>query len=134
MRIAACARSWPALPWRAFEMDSRRCPPLLGLALPSTKLHWRNIMLRRGFLALGGTGLALGAQHGLRVADSCGCAMAPPPAVADAFDGLHSGITITGMKVFGVSLTPESDRPYVFVKLETNQGVVGWGDASVRAR
>src|SRR5579864_4537752 len=91
-------------------------------------------MLRRGFLALGGTGLALGAQHGLRVADSCGCALAPPPAVADAFDGLHSGITITGMKVFGVSLTPQSDRPYVFVKLETNQGVVGWGEGTLEGK
>ncbi|HEV3329436.1 MAG TPA: galactonate dehydratase [Bryobacteraceae bacterium] len=91
-------------------------------------------MLRRGFLALGGTGLALGAHHGLRVADSCGCALAPPPAVADAFDGLHSGITITGMKVFGVSLTPESDRPYVFVKLETNQGVVGWGEGTLEGK
>ena len=37
------------------------------------------------------------------------------------------------MKVFGVSLTPESDRPYVFVKLETNQGVVGWGPGRVAA-
>ena len=38
------------------------------------------------------------------------------------------------MKVFGVSLTPNSDRPYVFVKLETNQGVVGWGEGTLEGK
>ena len=41
---------------------------------------------------------------------------------------------ITGMKVFGVSLTPDSDRPYVFVKLETNKGVVGWGEGTLEGK
>ena len=38
------------------------------------------------------------------------------------------------MKVFGVSLTPDSDRPYVFVKLETNAGVVGWGEGTLEGK
>ena len=45
-----------------------------------------------------------------------------------------SGVKITGMKVFGVSLTPDSDRPYVFVKLETNKGVVGWGEGTLEGK
>jgi galactonate dehydratase len=51
-----------------------------------------------------------------------------------AFDGLGSGLKITGMKVFGVSLTPTSDRPYVFVKLETNQGLIGWGEGTLEGK
>jgi galactonate dehydratase len=54
--------------------------------------------------------------------------------VANAFEALQSGVKITGMKVFGVSLTKESDRPYVFVKLETNQGVVGWGEGTLEGK
>jgi len=38
------------------------------------------------------------------------------------------------MKVFGVSLTPTSDRPYVFCKLETNQGLVGWGEGTLEGK
>jgi galactonate dehydratase len=38
------------------------------------------------------------------------------------------------MKVFGVSLTKDSDRPYVFVKLETNKGVVGWGEGTLEGK
>ena len=48
--------------------------------------------------------------------------------------GVGSGVKITGMKVFGVSLTRDSDRPYVFVKLETNQGVVGWGEGTLEGK
>jgi galactonate dehydratase len=33
-----------------------------------------------------------------------------------------------------VSLTPDSDRPYVFVKLETDAGVVGWGEGHARGQ
>ena len=41
------------------------------------------------------------------------------------------------MKVFGITLDEKiarSDRPYVFVKLETNQGVVGWGEATLEGK
>src|ERR1051326_5868025 len=96
------------------------------------KLRWRNIMLRRNFLAMSGAaGLA---ARNTRGADLCGCAFAPPAATTDAFSGLQSNLKVTGMKIFGVSLTPNSDRPYVFVKLETNQGVVGWGEGTLEGK
>ncbi|MBI1790863.1 MAG: galactonate dehydratase [Acidobacteria bacterium] len=69
-------------------------------------------------------------------AAGCGCA----PALAqnalgrDAFSGAGSKIKITNLKVFGVSLTPDSDRPYVFVKLETDAGVVGWGEGTLEGK
>jgi len=43
-------------------------------------------------------------------------------------------IKVTNMKAIGVSLTPDSDRPYVFVKIETDQGVVGWGEATLEGK
>ncbi|MBI3682525.1 MAG: galactonate dehydratase, partial [Acidobacteria bacterium] len=76
---------------------------------------------RRFFQGLAGGALA---APTLGASDLCGCApmmQAARPLGADAFSGAGSKLRITGMKVFGVSLTPDSDRPYVFVKLETNQ-------------
>ncbi|MCC6393762.1 MAG: galactonate dehydratase, partial [Bryobacterales bacterium] len=83
--------------------------------------------------------LAAGAltAPGARAADLCGCApvMQPSgPLGADAFHAAGSKLRITGVKVFGVSLTPTSDRPYVFVKLETNQGVAGWGEGTLEGK
>src|SRR5437868_3090517 len=89
-------------------------------------------MLRRNFLALSGAGFADRGMLG--AADRCGCALAPPAVTSDAFAGLQSGLKITNVKVFGVSLTPDSDRPYVFVKLETDAGVVGWGEATLEGK
>src|SRR5262245_56721034 len=70
----------------------------------------------------------------------CGCALAPgsgvPPGY-DVFKDVGSKLRITGMKVFGVTLDEKiarADRPYVFVKLETNQGVVGWGEATLEGK
>jgi hypothetical protein len=54
--------------------------------------------------------------------------MAPGPAQG----GLN--LRVTDMKVFGVSVTPDSDRPYVFLKIETNQGLVGWGEATLEGK
>ena len=87
-------------------------------------------MRRRNFLA--GSLLGAGAA---RAADRCGCELFPQAALgSDAFRSVGSGIKITNVKVFGVSLTPESDRPYVFVKLETNQGVIGWGEGTLEGK
>lgn len=95
-------------------------------------------MRRRNFLAFGSAGLAVASTTKRRAAsmDACGCSLAPQSAIpgADAFADLHSGLKITGVKVFGVSLTPTSDRPYVFVKLETNQGLVGWGEGTLEGK
>ena len=86
-------------------------------------------MLRRNFL----TG-ATAALAGRKLTAPCGCAFGPPPAATDAFAGLRSNLKITNLKVFGVSLTRESDRPYVFVKLETNEGLVGWGEGTLEGK
>ena len=86
-------------------------------------------MKRRNFLggAVFGGGSLLGA-------DWCGCALAPQAATPDAWAPVTSGVKVTGMKVYGVSLTPDSDRPYVFVKLETDKGVVGWGEGTLEGK
>jgi galactonate dehydratase len=56
------------------------------------------------------------------------------PLGATAFDGVGSKLRVTGLKVFGVSLNEQSDRPYVFVKLETNEGLIGWGEATLEGK
>jgi len=95
-------------------------------------------MRRRSFLALGGAGLAMAQDSARRraIPEDCGCAFAPQPRAntTAGFARLQSGLKVTGMKVFGVSLTPTSDRPYVFVKLETNQGIVGWGEGTLEGK
>src|ERR1022692_4310604 len=104
--------------------------------------HWRNTMRRRSFLALSGTRLALAQDRGRRpIIPECGCAFAPQPpqrgpgqSTLAGFDRVQSGLKVTGMKVFGVSLNRTSDRPYVFVKIETNQGVVGWGEGTLEGK
>lgn len=90
-------------------------------------------MKRRHFLA----GITAASQA--RAADLCACApmmqsAGARPAGASAFDTVGSKFRITNVKVFGVSLTPDSDRPYVFVKLETNQGLVGWGEGTLEGK
>src|SRR5262245_11057546 len=73
-------------------------------------------------------------------AHTCGCGGGaepdplPSPLGSEAFRRVGSRVRITGMKVFGVSLTPDSDRPYVFVKLETDAGVVGWGEGTLEGK
>ena len=92
-------------------------------------------MKRRHFL---GGAIAAGAlTPRVKATDFCGCSLMPQvatPAENPAWEPVSSGVKITGMKVFGVSLTPDSDRPYVFVKLETNKGVVGWGEGTLEGK
>lgn len=94
-------------------------------------------MKRRNFL---GGALATGALASrAKAADLCGCSLfaQAAPTRADnsaAWEPVSSGVKITGMKVYGVSLTPESDRPYVFVKIETDKGVVGWGEGTLEGK
>ena len=65
----------------------------------------------------------------------CGCEFQVQAATpAAAFERVGSRLRVTGMKVFGVSLSAGSDRPYVFVKLETNQGIVGWGEGTLEGK
>jgi galactonate dehydratase len=89
-------------------------------------------MRRREFF--GGLSGALLARRGATAAN-CGCAPFAQNALgSEAFRDVGSKVRITNMKVFGVSLTPDSDRPYVFVKLETDAGVVGWGEATLEGK
>ena len=42
---------------------------------------------------------------------------------------------ITNLKTFGVTIPgAPPDRPYVFVKLETNEGLVGWGEGTLEGK
>jgi len=91
-------------------------------------------MRRRHFL-----GMASALAPLTSASNPCSCAFAPQqaqagPLGADAFARVGTRIRITNVKVFGVSLTPDSDRPYVFVKLETNAGLVGWGEATLEGK
>src|SRR5262245_57422752 len=56
------------------------------------------------------------------------------PWQAGDYDRVLSKVRITNVKVFGVTYDASSDRPYVFVKLETNAGVVGWGEATLEGK
>jgi len=97
-------------------------------------------VLRRNFLTAGSAAsarLAFGGRAKRHASELDSCACLPLQAVAggqDAFADVYSGVRITGIKIFGVSLTPTSDRPYVFVKLETNQGLVGWGEGTLEGK
>ena len=80
-------------------------------------------MKRRKFVGgIGLGGLALQAQSPIR------------PIGAEALDGVGSRTRITNIKTFGVTYENNSDRPYVFVKIETNDGVVGWGEGTLEGK
>ncbi|BDC52122.1 galactonate dehydratase [Bryobacterales bacterium F-183] len=58
------------------------------------------------------------------------------PLGAEAFENVGTKVRITGIKTFGVTLpvAEQRDRPYTFVKIETNQGVVGWGEGTLEGK
>jgi len=88
-------------------------------------------MKRRVFV--GGLAGAISARN-LRA--GCACGVAPLAAGPDSpFDAVGSRIKVTNMKTFAV-LAPGAppDRPYVFVKLETSAGLVGWGEATLEGK
>jgi len=110
-------------------------------------MNRRKFLGAAAMMAAAVPGSRMGAAVG-GLKDSCGCdpflgqardgsyAVNPngQTLASDAFRDVSSGIKITNLKVFGVSLTPNSDRPYVFVKLETNQGIVGWGEGTLEGK
>jgi len=105
-------------------------------------------MKRRNLLGAIAAAGALGAappvrRNGLRpLFSDCGCApqvqtSKDKPPGSTVFKDVGSKLRITNMQVFGVTLDEriaQADRPYVFVKLETNQGVVGWGEATLEGK
>src|ERR1700761_2082168 len=96
-------------------------------------------MDRRSFIS-GAAALAASPQLAAaksRALDNCACDpffLQAGNEQPESFRDFDSGLKVTNMKVFGVSLTPQSDRPYVFVKLETNQGLVGWGEGTLEGK
>ncbi len=94
-------------------------------------------MRRRQFLS--GTLLGSMLSPQMLANDRCPCSSKSFSTLAEAatedpLARVASGVKITNLKVFGVSLSRESDRPYVFVKLETDQGVIGWGEATLEGK
>jgi len=92
-------------------------------------------MRRREWLG----GMAAALAMGRATWAGCACALEETEAQMGApapgpFDSIGSKVRITEMKAIGVSITPKSDRPYVFVKLETNEGLVGWGEATLEGK
>ena len=62
--------------------------------------------------------------------DDCGFLLAPAMALPSS-----PRLKVTAVKTFGVTspaLPP--DRPHVFVKIETDAGVVGWGEATLEGK
>ena len=97
-------------------------------------------MRRKDFLYGIGAAGALFSGNKFIVPD-CGCELgqqkpeAPKtPWQEGKYDSVLSKVRVTNIKTFGVSVTPTSDRPYVFVKLETNAGLVGWGEATLEGK
>jgi galactonate dehydratase len=80
----------------------------------------------------------VGAPGGRPASSFCDCALQPQLAMspgATALADLGSKVRITGLKTFGVTIPgAPPDRPYVFVKLETNAGLVGWGEGTLEGK
>ena len=99
-------------------------------------------MNRRHFLAGVGGGMAVGNVTGASTRrpslSFCDCALEPQavaPAAASALAAFGSKVRITNLKTFGVTIPgAPPDRPYVFVKLETNEGLVGWGEGTLEGK
>jgi galactonate dehydratase len=99
-------------------------------------------MNRRHFLSGAGGGLAAGKLAGQPTRrpplSFCDCALEPQlaaPAGGGALAPFGSKVRITNLKTFGVTIPgAPPDRPYVFVKLETNEGLVGWGEGTLEGK
>src|ERR1043165_1459208 len=97
-------------------------------------------MKRRQFLGSAAAAMAASratgeSRHALP-ASLCDCTFQTQtgPVGTEAFRDHGSKVRITNVKVFGVSFSPASDRPYVFVKLETNAGLIGWGEGTLEGK
>ena len=92
-------------------------------------------MRRREVLQGAAAALLTGRARAGRIPLDCGCGFQVQAAeLAGAFERVGSRLRVTAMKVFGVTLNGQSDRPYVFVKLETNEGIVGWGEGTLEGK
>lgn len=90
------------------------------------KMRRRNFLLQPA--ALAATAAAAAAQQPPQQAQG-------RPLGAEAFDRVGSKVRITNFKVFGVPVPGAVDRPYVFIKIETNQqGLIGWGEGTLEGK
>lgn len=90
-------------------------------------------MNRRQFFGgavMAGAPSLVGSSRASAAPGGCACS----PALAAAVPAVTGRIRVTGIKTFGVTWEEDSDRPYVFVKLETDQGIVGWGEATLEGK
>jgi len=94
-------------------------------------------MKRRDLLKASLFGAAAGAPAvpaARKGALAAGCDCAPAPAAALALPS-SPRLKVTKVKTFGVTADYlPSDRPHIFVKLETDAGVVGWGEATLEGK
>jgi galactonate dehydratase len=98
-------------------------------------------MNRRHFLAGFGGALAsskLGSAERSSPVSACECEAEPQSAApigAAALAAHGSKVRITNLKTIGVTIPgAPPDRPYVFVKLETDAGLVGWGEGTLEGK
>src|SRR5689334_508207 len=93
-------------------------------------------MNRRHFLA-GATGVAAAPRKRANLS-FCDCVLQPQAAAppgANALAAFGSKVRITNLKTFGITIPgAPPDRPYVFVKLETDAGLVGWGEGTLEGK
>lgn len=69
-----------------------------------------------------------------RRSTAVGCGDCSPAQIALAMPSAPR-LKVTGIKTFGVtSPALPSDRPHIFVKIETDAGVVGWGEATLEGK
>jgi galactonate dehydratase len=85
----------------------------------------------KGAVLAGWSGAALASRADRAEAGCCGSTVGAAPQELPAAPGR---LKITDVKGIGVTIDPKSDRPYVFVKVETDQGVVGWGEATLEGK
>ena len=122
-------------PGLGFEVNDKA----LGILQRGTHM---NPNRRQVLGALAAAGALTGGSKMRTLPVDCGCSLqirrpTDKPPGSTAFKDVGSKLRITNMQVFGVTLDEriaQADRPYVFAKIETNQGVTGWGEATLEGK
>ena len=86
-------------------------------------------MNRRQFLG-GVTGSVI--AEGFSNAEACSCL--PGGSASSSLSTPPGKIKITDVKTLAMTPSPTSDRPYVFVRIETNAGLYGLGEATLEGK
>jgi hypothetical protein len=103
-----------------------------GLGVIDDRFQLRPMTKLAGQVAAAGIVLACGVMF--RPTALRGCS-APGCPDGEALAAFGSKVRITNLKTFAVTIPgAPPDRPYVFVKLETNEGLVGWGEGTLEGK